>query len=156
MIYKQERGVNLKKGKIIVIVGLLIIAVLMGANYLTDKSTPDSTAAPNAQATSASAQSIEKAAENGESMWLLFRSTTCAPCLEMQEVFDQLEPEYKDKVRFIAIDVNDQANIEILRAWQIQYIPTTFIVDSTGEITYQNVGVIPTEDLKKELDKVVK
>jgi thiol-disulfide isomerase/thioredoxin len=101
-------------------------------------------------------EAIEQAKKNGESMWLLFRSTTCVPCVEMQKVFDKLESDYKGKVRFIAIDVNDGNNIDTLRTWRIQYIPTTFIVDGTGKVTYQNVGVIPTEDLKKELNKVVK
>ncbi|MDD3893521.1 MAG: thioredoxin family protein [Syntrophomonadaceae bacterium] len=144
------------KGTKIAAVGFLIFAILIGASYMSKRSAPDSVDQPVPPVTSAAAETIEKATDNGESMWLLFRSTTCNPCVEMQKVFDQLEPEYKDKVRFIAIDVNDQANIEILRVWRIQYIPTTFIVDSTGEITYQNVGVIPTEDLKKELNKVVK
>jgi thioredoxin 1 len=103
-----------------------------------------------------SAAAIEQAKKNGESMWLLFRSTTCIPCVEMQKVFDQLEPNYKGKVRFIAIDVNDKKNMEVLRTWKIQYIPTSFIIDSSGKVNYQNVGVIPVEDLKKELNKVVK
>ena len=108
------------------------------------------------QAPKNAAEAIEQAKKNGESMWLLFRSTTCIPCVEMQKVFDQVEPDYKGKVRFIAIDVNDRNNIEIQKSWRIQYIPTTFIIDSTGKVSYQNVGVIPTEDLKKELNKVVK
>lgn len=102
------------------------------------------------------AEAIEQAKKNGESMWLLFRSTTCAPCVEMQKVFDQLEPDYTGKVRFISIDVNDRNNIEILKRFRIQYIPTTFIIDAADELSYQNVGVIPTDDLKKELNKVVK
>lgn len=102
------------------------------------------------------AEAIEQAKKNGESMWLLFRSTTCIPCVEMQKVFDQVEPDYKGKVRFIAIDVNDRNNSDILKSWKIRYIPTTFIIDGTGNISYQNVGVIPTDDLKKELNKVVK
>jgi thioredoxin-like negative regulator of GroEL len=74
----------------------------------------------------------------------------------MQKVFDQLQPDYKGKVRFIAIDVNDSNNLDLIKTFGIRYIPTTFILDSAGKLSYQNVGVIPTEDFKKELDKVVK
>ncbi len=86
-----------------------------------------------------SAELIAKAKKNGESMCLLFRSTICIPCVEMQKLFDQLQPEYEDKVHFIAIDVNDRENMELLKNWKIQYIPTTFIVDSAGNVSYQNV-----------------
>ncbi|WP_054697211.1 thioredoxin family protein [Syntrophomonas palmitatica] len=102
------------------------------------------------------AKQIESAIKNRESCWLLFRSTTCSPCAEMQKVFDKLEPDYKDKVRFIAIDVNDKDNTDVVNSWQIRYIPATFILDSSGKVSYQNVGVIPVEDLKAELNKVVK
>ncbi len=108
------------------------------------------------QAPQNAAEAIELAKKNGESMWLLFRSATCAPCVEMQKVFAQLEPDYKGKMRFISIDVNDRMNIELVKSFKIQYIPTTFIIDGSGNISYQNVGIISTDDLKKELNKVVK
>ncbi len=112
--------------------------------------------APEGQAPRNAGEAIEQATKNGESMWLLFRSTTCASCVEMQKVFDQLEPDYNGKIRFIAIDVNDRNNTDTLRTWQIQYIPTTFIMDGAGKVSYKNVGIIPLEDLQKELNKVVK
>jgi len=156
----------MKKGNTVVIAGFLIILAIFGFYYYGNKAPTPTTqenqtsinsAAPTENTVSVgSAAAIEQAKQNGESMWLLFRSTTCIPCVEMQKVFDQLEPDYKGKVRFIAIDVNDRNNMVILRSWKIQYIPTTFIVDSSGKVSYQNVGVIQTEDLKKELNKVVK
>jgi len=156
----------MKNGRIVVIVSFLIILVPFGFSYYgkkapsppqQDKQTSVSSAAPTENKIPlSSAATIEEAKKNGENMWILFRSTTCAPCVEMQKIFDQLQPDYKGKVRFIAIDVNDRNNIEIIRTWKIQYIPTSFIVDSTGKVCYQNVGVVPVEDLQKELNKVVK
>ena len=102
------------------------------------------------------AATIEQTKANGESMWLLFRSQTCAPCVEMKKVFDQLQPEYQGKVRFIAIDVDEPDNQELAEEWKIQYIPSTFILNSEGKLSYKNIGLFPVEDLKKELDRVVK
>lgn len=102
------------------------------------------------------AAAIEQAKANGESMWLLFRSQSCAPCVEMKKVFDQLQPDYKGKVRFISIDVDDAENRELVEEWRIQYIPATFILNTQGKLSYENVGFFPVEDLKKELDRVVK
>ncbi|MEN6327234.1 MAG: thioredoxin family protein [Syntrophomonas sp.] len=102
------------------------------------------------------AAAIEQGKANGESMWLLFRSETCAPCVQKKKVFDQLQPEYEGKVCFISIDVDDQENQELCGEWGIQYIPATFILDREGKLSYENVGFFPVEDLKKELDRVVK
>ncbi len=121
-----------------------------------NKTPASSAASTESQIPLSSAATIEQAKKNGESMWLLFRSTTCAPCVEMQKIFDQLQSDYKGKVRFISIDVDDRNNIGLVRTWKIQYIPTSFIIDSSGNVNYQNVGIIPVEDLKKELTKVVK
>ncbi|MEN6461475.1 MAG: thioredoxin family protein [Syntrophomonas sp.] len=143
----------MKNRRIVVIVGLLIIMVVFGFSYYGKQTSvpPVENKAPGN-----SAAAIEQAKNNGESMWLLFHSTTCAPCVEMHKIFNQLQPAYQGKVRFIEIDVNDQVNIELNQAWKIQYVPTTFIINSKGQISYQNVGIIPVEDLKKELNKVVK
>lgn len=102
------------------------------------------------------AAAIEQGKANGESMWLLFRSQTCPPCREMKKVFDQLQPDYQGKVRFISIDVDDEENQKLCEEWGIQFIPATFIIDREGKLSYENVGFFPVEDLKKELDRVVK
>lgn len=142
----------MKQGKLIPIIGLLIVLALFGYSYYMDK--VPAPAPPQQEAAHSTA--IEQGKSNAESMWLLFRSTTCVQCIEMQKVFDELQPEYTGKVRFIAIDVNDSKNEKLIKEWKIRYIPTTFIVDGSGKVSYQNVGVIPTDDLKKELNKVVK
>ena len=97
---------------------------------------------------------IEQAITNGESMWLLFYSNTCEPCVEMQKTFDQLHPYYKGKIHFIGIDVRDINNLNVVTAWKIKNIPTSIIVDVTGKVSYQKTNVIPVEILTKELNKV--
>lgn len=105
---------------------------------------------------SPSEREIDTALENGDSIWILFKSTTCEPCVKMQKIFDQLKPEYEGKVRFIEVDVNDRANINLLQKYKLQYVPTSYILDGQGNITYQNVGVIPLDELTAELNGVVK
>ncbi|MGI5912200.1 MAG: thioredoxin family protein [Syntrophomonadaceae bacterium] len=141
----------MKKGRIIIIAGLLVIfTLLILVNYNRSTSTP-----PLAKDPLKSAAVIEETYENGESMWILFHSKTCGPCIEMHRIFDQLQPEYEGKVRFISIDVDDSNNTEAVKAWGIRYIPATFILDSKGNISYEYVGIIPVDSLKNELNKVV-
>ncbi len=150
----------MQKERVVAIAGFLILLALFGYSYYVNQSAvpalPEKEAALDNRSQLNTAETIEQAQNNGESMWLLFRSATCAPCIEMQKVFDQLESDYTGKVRFIAIDVDDRNNIELVKKWKIQYIPASFIVDGAGKLSYQNVGIIPTEDLQKELNKVVK
>ncbi len=134
---------------------VLIIALGGCASPDSQQSTPSAGSANPATA-SADDLAIEEARANGESMWLLFRSATCAPCVEMQKIYDQIEPKYRGKVHFISIDVDNRDNMDLVRRWNIQYIPASFIINDGGTVNYQVVGAIPVEDLEKELDKVVK
>ncbi|KUG03366.1 putative thioredoxin domain protein [hydrocarbon metagenome] len=134
---------------------VVIIVLVGGMVYKQNFAAPVPQEEITAGVLSSSEQEIETALENGDSIWILFRSTTCVPCVEMQKIFDQLKPEYEGKVKFIEVDVNDRANINLLQEYKLQYIPTTFIMDGQGNISYHNVGVVPLDELTAELDRVV-
>ncbi len=75
--------------------------------------------------------------------------------MELKKIYDRLEPEYQGKVRFITIDVDDSDNSSLAQEYGIAYVPTTFIIDGEGAISYQEVGLMAEDDLRAELDKVV-
>lgn len=151
----------MRNSRIIAIAGLLVIMILFGFSYY-DKNTPSTgttdqqTSLKHVQTENPIVEEIEKAKSNGESMWLFFDSTTCPTCAEVHNIFIQLKPYYQDKVKFIEIDVNEASNAELVQAYQIQFVPTTFIINSKGQISYHNVGLISVEELQEELNKVVK
>ena len=137
----------------ILVVAVILLAIFFYYKLVQPQGEPEpSTPASNSPA----AQEIESGKQNGEGMWLLFRSATCPPCREMKKIYDRLEPEYKGKVRFISVDVDDRENAGLVKEYGITYIPATFIIDSNGELSYQEIGLMPEEDLRAELDKVVK
>lgn len=88
-------------------------------------------------------------------VWLLFRSTTCIPCVEMQKTMDALQSEFQGKVDFVAIDVNDSANQELLEKYQIRYIPTTYLYDRNKKQFFQQVGAMSVEDMRSKLQELV-
>ncbi len=57
---------------------------------------------------------------------------------------------------FLAIDVNDKNNYDILRTYKLRYTPTSIIIDENGQISSNHVGLLSAEELKKELNKVIK
>lgn len=139
-----------KNRKIILLILLLIAAGVFyfGSRYQEKKDISPSGKSPASQ--------IEEAKQKGKPMWILFSSTSCPACVEMKKVFDRIEPEYEGKVRFITVDVDAESNYDLLREYEIKYIPATYIIDDKGEISYHNIGLVPEDTLREELDKVVK
>ena len=66
-------------------------------------------------------------------------------------MFHTLEPEFKGKVAFVNIDVNDPAEQALCSQYQIQYIPTTYFLNSKGEPTFNYVGVIQQDEMKAKI-----
>lgn len=88
-------------------------------------------------------------------VWLLFRSTTCVPCIEMQKTMDALHAEFTGKVNFVPVDVNDPANEDLLVQFQIRYIPTSYLYDRNKKLNFQYVGALSVEDMRSKLQALV-
>ncbi|MBO8158176.1 thioredoxin family protein [Thermosyntropha sp.] len=134
---------------------LILIVVLLLAFFYLYKESLKKENLPEGEGKTA-VQEIKEAEENGESMWLLFSSASCPPCVEMKKIFDRIKPEYEGKVRFINISVDEDENYELMREYEIKYIPTIYIIDAKGNVSYHNIGLIEEEALRAELDKVAR
>lgn len=135
------------------IVLAVLLLVLAAGFYLHSRYEEGKNTSPAGEGV---AWQIKEAQEKGKPIWLLFSSTSCPPCVEMKKVFDRIKPEYEGKVRFINVNTDDRNNYDLLSEYEIKYIPTTYIIDKNGEISYHNIGLIPEDTLREELDKVVK
>jgi len=62
-----------------------------------------------------------------------------------------LEPEFKGKVAFVNIDVNNPVEQALCSRYQIQYIPTTYFLNSKGEVAFNYVGVIQQDEMRAKL-----
>lgn len=88
-------------------------------------------------------------------VWLLFRSSTCVPCIEMQKTMDALHPEFKGKVDFITVDVNDPNNRDTVLRFQVRYIPVTYLFDRNKTTYFHYVGALPVQDMRNKLQSLV-
>lgn len=100
---------------------------------------------------SQTANLIEEAKRKGQPAWLLFHSTSCQSCVEMEQVFHTLESEFKGKVAFVNINVNNPAEQELCMQYQIQYIPTTYFLNTKGEPIFNFVGVIKQDEMRAKI-----
>lgn len=98
---------------------------------------------------------IADAKINHRPAWLLFHSQTCASCIEMEKVYQALKPEFEGKIALVNIDVNDPLEKGLLEQYQINYIPTTFLLDGNGKIISQYVGVLSIEEMREKLNALL-
>lgn len=83
----------------------------------------------------AAAGQIDEVIKEGQSAWLFFRTSTCPACVELNESFVSLQPEYEGQVVFIDINLDEESNRELGREYRIGYVPQTYIIDANGDVT---------------------
>lgn len=123
----------------------------------TDKSNSASSGSSKVSNTTnetSSQAKLSKALANRKVVVLCFHSTTCQPCIEMDEIIEEIKPDFEDKVAFISIVVDDPEERPLIEKYEIQLIPTTFIFNKKGEAIKQ-VGVMPKDQLTDTLQKLV-
>jgi thioredoxin-like negative regulator of GroEL len=113
---------------------------------------PESTVPSTQGGTSKSEAALEQAKAEGKPVLLNFHSTKCIPCIQIEENINKVKPEYEGKVAFIIVDVYDQSEYNFCMEYDIETIPTTVFIRKDGSVANGHVGVLETDQLKKELD----
>lgn len=139
------------KAAFLILLIVVVVGIVVGKNL--SQAPGENTTEPMTQNSSGqgAAGLIEQAKQNQQPAWLLFHSTSCQSCIEMEQVFQTLEPEFKGKVAFINIDVNDSAEQSLCIQYGIQYIPTTYFLNASGAATFNYVGVIQEAEMRAKL-----
>ena len=104
---------------------------------------------------SASQQALEQARGASLPVLLNFHSTQCVPCIEIEKIIKEVEPEYAGRVAFIIVDVYDQSESDLCNQYGIQTIPTTFFLDAQGQPMEEYTGVIDAASMRQILDSLI-
>ncbi|MEN6356825.1 MAG: thioredoxin domain-containing protein [Armatimonadota bacterium] len=75
----------------------------------------------------------------------------CGPCQSMKPIIKALEKEYKDKVEFVAIDVDQ--NKDIAQKYNVSSIPVQLIFQNDKQV-FRHVGTISKEDIVAQFKKL--
>ena len=82
-----------------------------------------------------------------------FWAEWCGPCKLMAPVYEELEKEYSDRLRFCKL--NTQNEMLIAQQYGIQSIPTLMIFYK-GEIILRFIGYVEKTQLKRIIDEALR
>jgi thioredoxin 1 len=81
-----------------------------------------------------------------------FYADWCGPCKMMAPIFEKLSLQYKNKLKFVKINVDE--NQELASDFNIQGIPALLITKKGKEID-RIVGYTPEEAIKEKIDSMI-
>lgn len=83
-----------------------------------------------------------------------FSSSMCLECKEVEKIFNEIMPKYKDKVSYTAIVVDSRKdmNNKLIKKYNITLVPTVVMLDSSGKECKRFEGAAE----KEEYEEVIK
>lgn len=159
---------------------IIILAILVGAIGFTlyqgvfkdEEKAQIGKEAPNFVVTDLQGNEIELKDLRGKGVFLNFWGTWCEPCAKEMPYMNELYPEYKEKgVEIIALNADEtelavknfvqqydlqfpvaiDKGQEILRAYNVTPLPTSFLIDKDGKIVKKITGTLTKEQMEEYL-----
>jgi thioredoxin-like negative regulator of GroEL len=89
-------------------------------------------------------------APSGVATIVYFTTPTCAPCkLQQTPTLERLQNELGERLHIVRIDASE--DIDTASKWGVFSVPTTFVLDHTGNPRTVYNGVVDGETLKQAL-----
>lgn len=95
-----------------------------------------------------------RAVRDRRAMVVNFSAAWCTACIEMQPVLDELEPKWKDRVTFIAVDIDTAEGGKFADQKDVTALPTFLFVNRDGKVVARPVGPISRQDFEKHLEAI--
>jgi peroxiredoxin len=114
------------------------------------------------------------ALRKGKALLLAFTDTSCPWAKEEMQIVEQLSATLKDRdLQVVAVFVKDKPEAVkplaegkaytalldggglLAKQYSVVTVPTVMLIDYQGQLVYRNTGLVPAEDLTKELDKTL-
>ncbi len=133
------------------------------------------TEAPDIIATTLDGTQVKLSDLRGKTVFVNFWATWCGPCMQEMPEMNKIYPEYKDKIVFFAVSIDDartdyekyakESGFEfpmywgdknaLVNAYGLQGIPASYIIDKYGTITQSHIGGMKEKELRAFLDKAL-
>ena len=88
---------------------------------------------------------------SGKPQIIKFSSTMCMECQEVEKVFKEVLPKYKDKVEYtsITVDSRDDMKNSMIKKYNVTLVPTIIMLNSDGTQYKRIESAIPKEQLEQ-------
>jgi len=96
------------------------------------------------------ANTFDKAIQEAKTALVDFWADWCVPCKRVAPILEELSEEYKGKVEFFKLNVDE--NPEIASKMKIVSIPT-MIIFKDGKPVDKIVGALPKQSIKEAIDR---
>ena len=93
---------------------------------------------------------LERLLTAGKPTVAFFHSNTCAQCVRMNEIVQQVYPDFADTVALVDVNVYDQRNQNLLQRAGIRVIPTLILIDRAQQ-GQSYAGVMEPDVLREQL-----
>jgi thioredoxin len=91
--------------------------------------------------TASSPARISSSGSGGRPQMLDFTATWCGPCKRIAPRVDELEQEYRGRVEFKRIDIDEQE--DLANKFQVKAVPTFVFIDGRGTVVHRVQGANP-------------
>lgn len=127
----------------------IAIAAALVLGWLTPA--PETSLAAQAEAS----VPLEVARENGKPTLVEFYANWCTSCQAMAADLGKLKADYRDRVNFVMLNVDNSKWIPEMLAYNVDGIPHFAFVDAGGETVAEAIGEIPRAVLEADLDALI-
>ena len=102
-----------------------------------------------------SIQSSEAVAQSdGIPQIIKFSSSMCLECKQVEKIFNEIMPKYKDNVEYISIIVDSKKDMdnELIKKHNVQLVPTVIMIDSNGKVCKRFEGAVSKDEYMKAIE----
>lgn len=85
-----------------------------------------------------------------------FSSSMCLECKEVEKIFKEIMPLYKDKVDYTSIVVDSRADMKnpLIKRYGIKLVPTVIMLNTDGSVSTRIEGAKSKEDFENCLKEL--
>ena len=81
----------------------------------------------------------------GKPIFIDFYATWCNPCKIFEKVLDEIIPEYKDKIKFYKVNIEEESKLSEI--FEVRHIPHFVMISKDGGVSHGS-GALNKETLK--------
>lgn len=157
----EQNHTGVQPRVVILVAVLVVFAIILGMKIAGPTGAPGGeTSAPAASVRPSENRSdavaaYDAAIATGKPVYVLFHSLTCASCIEISAVVDEVVPAYAEKVVYVNVITDDPSGQALAARFSFQYIPTSFFLKPGGSVADSFTGVLSVEEMRGRLDALV-